>query len=244
MSLFYEERRSDAPYVNLITHGRTISAGSTIRPAESHWHLVLVRVPGQVLALAVGPLPRSGLAAWGADAEILWIRFELGVFMPHLPVTALLDQETRLPQAAGQSFWLHGSAWDVPNFENVDTFVNRLVRDEALLYDPLVNRALQDQLSADSVAPRTVRHRFLRSTGLTQTTIRQMRRAQQAEALLRRGVSILDTVDQLGYFDQPHLTRALKQFIGHTPAQIMRLSQAADPGQTQPLNRSDLLQGV
>jgi methylphosphotriester-DNA--protein-cysteine methyltransferase len=72
---------------------------------------------------------------------------------------------------------------------------------------------------------RTVRHRFLRATGLSATHIRQMKRAQQAQALLQQGVSILDTVDEAGYFDQPHLTRSLKQFIGYTPAQIIRLRQ-------------------
>jgi methylphosphotriester-DNA--protein-cysteine methyltransferase len=40
--------------------------------------------------------------------------------------------------------------------------------------------------------------------------------------LLQQGVSILDTVDQAGYFDQPHLTRALKHLMGQTPAQIIR----------------------
>jgi methylphosphotriester-DNA--protein-cysteine methyltransferase len=52
-----------------------------------------------------------------------------------------------------------------------------------------------------------------------------MQRAHQAAALLRQGVSILDTTDALGYFDQPHLTRSLKQFVGHTPAQLLRHSQ-------------------
>ena len=70
-----------------------------------------------------------------------------------------------------------------------------------------------------------MRHRFARATGLTQTHIRQFRRAQQAAALLHQGVSILDTVYETGYFDQPHLTRSLKRFIGHTPAQITQLNK-------------------
>jgi AraC-like DNA-binding protein len=41
--------------------------------------------------------------------------------------------------------------------------------------------------------------------------------------LLEQGVSILDTVEQAGYFDQPHLTRSLKRYVGYTPAQILRL---------------------
>jgi methylphosphotriester-DNA--protein-cysteine methyltransferase len=71
-----------------------------------------------------------------------------------------------------------------------------------------------------------VRHRFLQATGLSQNHIRQYERAQQAAALLQQGKSILDTAYDLGYYDQPHLTRSLKQFFGYTPAQIGRVSQA------------------
>jgi hypothetical protein len=38
--------------------------------------------------------------------------------------------------------------------------------------------------------------------------------------LLGEGVSILDVVSHLGYFDQAHLTRSLRHFIGETPAKI------------------------
>jgi len=97
------------------------------------------------------------------------------------------------------------------------------VRDGLLVSDPVVKAALQDELP--EMSSRTVRHRFLRATGLGQSHIRQMKRAQRAEALLQQGVSILDTVYEAGYYDQPHLTRSLKQFIGYTPAQIIRLSK-------------------
>ncbi|MGH8246026.1 MAG: helix-turn-helix domain-containing protein, partial [Gammaproteobacteria bacterium] len=92
-----------------------------------------------------------------------------------------------------------------------------------LVSDPVVNAALQDQLP--EMPSRTVRHRFLRATGLTQSYIRQVKRAQHAAALLEQGLSILDTVHEAGYFDQPHLTRSLRQFVGRTPAQIIRMSK-------------------
>lgn len=226
MTILHEERLSDSPYIETITHGHTLSEGSTIRPAEVHWHMVLLRLNGQPRLIVTGPLTTSGIASWGEGAELLWIKLKLGTFMPHLPTTTLLDKETTLPDASSQSFWLKGSAWQFPNFENVDTFFNRLIHDEVLVHDPLVNAALNDQVEAETMASRTVRHRFLRATGLTQSHIRQMKRAQQAEALLQQGVSILDTVYETGYFDQPHLTRSLKQFIGHTPAEILRMNQA------------------
>jgi methylphosphotriester-DNA--protein-cysteine methyltransferase len=66
-----------------------------------------------------------------------------------------------------------------------------------------------------------VRHRFLQATGLTQGHIRQVERAKRAAELLRQGSSISDTVYEAGYFDQPHLTRSLKRWIGSTPAQLV-----------------------
>lgn len=223
MSIIYEERSSDSPYVETITRGRTVSDGSTIRPSEVHWHMVFVKHNGSVQPLVVGPWTTAGVASWGEGAELLWIKFKLGAFMPHLPTRKFLDVETTLPGAASNAFWLNGSAWQFPDYENVETFIDRLVRDEMLVSDPVVNAALQDQLP--EMSSRTVRHRFLRATGLSQSYIRQMKRAQHAEALLRQGVSILDTVYEAGYFDQPHLTRSLKQFVGYTPAQIIHNSK-------------------
>jgi AraC-like DNA-binding protein len=227
MSIIYEERLSDSPYVETITHGWSVSDGSTIRPAESHWHMVLVRHAsrGNVQLLVVGPLTTAGVVSWTEGAELLWIKFKLGTFMPHLPARDFLDVETILPGAASNSFWLNGSAWQFPDYENADTFVDRLGRDDALRFDPVVNAALQDQ--PQELSSRTVRHRFLRVTGLSESHIRQIERAQRAAALLQQGVSIPDTVYEVGYFDQPHLTRSLKQWVGHTPAQLIRMSRPA-----------------
>jgi methylphosphotriester-DNA--protein-cysteine methyltransferase len=129
-----------------------------------------------------------------------------------------------MPGASRHSFWLTGTAWQFPDYDNVETFVARLVRNEVLVRDPDIHAALHDEL--EDVPSRTMRYRFRRACGLTQSHIRQMKRAQHAQGLLRQGVSILDTVYEAGYFDQPHLTRSLKQFLGYTPAQIVRMKKA------------------
>jgi len=199
-------------------YGRTVDVGSLTRPAESHWHMVLSKRPDVTELLLVGPWSSAGTVHFGPDGEVLWIRFKMGVYMPHLLTRKLLNAETPLPQASGENFWLKGSAWQFPNYENADTFVNRLMRDELLALDPIVAATLKGK--PPDVSPRTLRHRFLQTTGFSQNQIYQVQRAWQAEALLRQGVPILDVVESVGYYDQSHLTRSLKRFVGYTPAQI------------------------
>ena len=62
--------------------------------------MVFTRYDGSMHPLLVGPLTSSGTAFWGPGAEILWIKFKLGSFMPHLPVRGLVDAETTLPTTA------------------------------------------------------------------------------------------------------------------------------------------------
>lgn len=224
MGIVFEERASDSPYIDNIAHGYTTATGSTIRPAECCWHLVLVKHQGQRHAYMVGPWKAAGVVNYGAGAEIVWVRFKLGAFMPHLPTRRWVDSETALPSGGGQSFWLYGSTWQFPDIEHIDTFVERLARQTVLIEDPIVRAVLDGQ--PPQVAPRTVRHRFLQSTGLTYTHIRQVERAKFAAGLLAQGWSILDTVHEADYFDQPHLTRSLKHWIGYTPAELSRHYQA------------------
>lgn len=214
-------RVPESPYLELVEHGWTAAPGSTIRPAERHAHLVVVKQGRDLQMIVVGALPTAGTVSWGEGGEILWIKLKLGTFMPHLPTKACLDRETPLPGASGRAFWLKGSAWEFPTFDNVETLIDRLVRAEILVHDPVIAAILENR--PVDLAPRTVRHRFLNATGLTQNQHYQIERAQAAAARLGAGHSILDTVDDLGYFDQPHLTRALKQWVGYTPAQIIRM---------------------
>jgi hypothetical protein len=217
MTIVFEERLSNSPFIESITHGHTVTDGVPIRPAETNWHMVFVKVYGETQSIVVGPWTSSGIAAYGEGAEILWVKFKLGTFMPHLPTRDYLNIETMLPEGSRNTFWLKSDTWQFPDFENVETFVDKLVREEVLVHDPLINTVLQDQ--PHDIASRTVRHRFLRATGTSQNHIRQVERARFAAALLAEGTPILDAVFEAGYFDQSHLTKSLKQYIGYTPGQ-------------------------
>jgi AraC-like DNA-binding protein len=229
MDLICEERLSDAPFVDRVWRSQGERAGPFISMAEIECGFAITKHKGKITITLRGPATRATPAFCPADAEFIGIQFKPGVFVPNLAPKRVMDRhDLNLPEATSKSFWLDGSAWQYPDYENADTFVSQLVRDGLLVYDPIVGAVLQRQPFEMSL--RTVQRRFLQATGLTYNTIYQIKRAQYATTLLKQGVSILNTVDQAGYFDQPHLTRALKHFVGLTPAQI------TDPRRTERLS--------
>jgi Helix-turn-helix domain len=214
----FEEKPSDSPLVERIWRTQSETPGSFTAQAASNWEMVVWTFEGKTNVTVRGPETRATLADAPADTQFLGIQFELGTFMPQLPTVKRINSGLDLPKATSQSFWLNGSAWQFPEFEDVDVFVKRLERGGLLVQDPIVNAVLQNQKT--SVSPRTVRRRFLQATGLTPKIIQQIERAKEAGQLLERGISIADVVYGAGYADQPHLTRSLKHFLGLTPALI------------------------
>lgn len=221
VELFRFERRSS--HSRLIEHTwqtRSEPEESFISVAVSHWEMVVTRQRGTVRLTVRGPETRASTAPIPQDAEFFGIQFSLGTFMPGLPPGRLVDRSMTLPAAANGSFWLDGSAWELPGPDNADVFVDRLVRADLLVHDPVASAALQGEVQG--LSTRSVERRVAQATGLTRGTIRQIRRADRAVQLLSRGMTALEVARRAGYADQPHLTRSLKRFVGQTPSQIAR----------------------
>ncbi|MCC6803455.1 MAG: helix-turn-helix transcriptional regulator [Anaerolineae bacterium] len=223
MELVFDERLSDAPLVETVWRSHSERAGSFMSTAASQTEMVVTRYQGKTSFTVRGPETRATEANYPADTEFFGIIFRLGTFLPHLPTKMIMDRrDLTLPEASSGSFWLQGSAWQFPDFDNADTFVNRLVRTGVLAHDPVIDAVLDG--SPYPLSARAVQYRFLQATGLTYNTIQQIERARRAITLLRRGWSILDTIAEAGYYDQPHLTRAMKRYAGETPAKIALLN--------------------
>ena len=224
MLLTFEEQLSDSPYVERVWRSRSEQGGPFISVAMSHWEMVVTNHQGKLSFTVRGPETKATLQHIPANGDWLAIRFKPGTVMPHLPASGFVDSAVSLPDATSQSFWLNGSAWQYPTYENADTFIGRLVREGLVVQEPVVAAALQGYLKPS--AKRTAQRYFLRTTGVTHSHVRQIERARYATNLLQQGVSILDTVYAAGYFDQPHLTRSLKHYIGLTPTQIADQSRS------------------
>lgn len=221
MFLLFHDRPSDSPFVERVWRCQSERAGRFLSVASSHWEMVVTRYRGETTLTVRGPETKATEIECPAEGEWLGIRFRLGTFMPRLPVARLLDrQDVTLPRATRRSFWLDGTAWEYPAFENAEAFAARLMKGGLIARDAVVEAAVQGEPLAVSL--RSAQRHFLKAAGMTHGRFRQIQRARHATNLLKEGVPVVEAVHQAGFFDQPHLTRALKRLIGQTPSQISR----------------------
>jgi AraC-like DNA-binding protein len=218
--LHFEERASDHPLIEKVWRCHSDHADAFLSVAANSFEMALTRLRGKSFLTLRGPETAATSIDCPAEGEWVGIRFKPGSFMPRfLPGSLRNHKDVTLPPATGRSFWLNGSAVEYPSFDNAEAFVKRLMKSDLLSRAPLVEDILHRRPTELSL--RSAQRHFLQATGVTYATFRQIERARYATILLREGISILDVVSSLDYFDQAHLTRSLKRFIGQTPAKII-----------------------
>jgi hypothetical protein len=217
----FEDRPSDSPVIERVWRSHSERAGTFVSMAACNWTMVVTRLEGRTFLTVRGPETRATVADCPADGEWIGIQFTLGTLMPLFPAGVLRDRnDVTLSEASSRSFWLNGSAWEYPSFQNAETFAERLVAGGLIMTDGYVGDVLRDRPAG--LSSRTAQRRILRATGMSQAAIRQIERARRATRRLRQGTPVGDVVHDEGYFDQAHLIRSLKRFVGQTPGQLVR----------------------
>lgn len=220
MPIESEHRGSDSPYVTRVWRGRATGAGTMTSVATSTWELVFWEDGEGAHAAVRGPETRPSEAEISGESDSIGITFAHGTSLVHLPPGRLVDSEAQSPHVEGRRFVLGGETWEMPDLDDAEAFVQRLVRAGLLIRDPLVDDVVWGGVAR--VGTRSVQRRVAASTGLTSGTIRQIERAREAALLLGEGMSIADVVHGLGFYDQPHFARSLQRFIGRTATELQR----------------------
>lgn len=219
MLITFDDRPSDSPVVERVWRSHSDHGGTFRSMAACNWVMVVTRLAGRTFLTVRGPETHATSAECPPEGEWVGINFTLGTSMTLMPPTQLRDRnDVTLPAASARTFLLDGAAWEYPTWENAETFVAGLVRRGLVTVDRGVAETLRG--SATGRSRRTDQRRILRATGLTHASIRQIRRARRAVALLRAGRTPADAAHDAGFCDQAHLTRALRRFVGQTPGQV------------------------
>lgn len=186
--------------------------------AGARWGLVFWRQDGRAYTSITGPETRTGMAPVPEGANFTGIEFAVGTSLRAVPTSALVDAGVELPDTTRWTFRLDGARWETPGPDDAEALVERLVRAGAVVADPLVAEVLRGH--RPDVSGRTVERRFRAATGLTLGAVRQIERARTAAGLLAAGDPAAVVVAKLRYFDEPHLARALRSYVGRTAGQL------------------------
>jgi hypothetical protein len=182
------------------------------------WGLVFWEREGRAYASISGPETRTRTVPVPEGAAFVGIEFAVGTSLRIVPTPALVDGGLELPDVTRRTFRLDGVCWQTPGPDDAEALVDRLVRSGTVVRDPLITDVRRGHRPA--VSARTIERRFRAATGLTQGAVRQIERARKASALLAAGDPVADVVASLEYFDEPHLARALRRYVGRTTRQL------------------------
>jgi helix-turn-helix protein len=218
VGLRFETRVSDSPWVNTVWTCTSDQVAEMTSVAAVSWGLVFWEHEGRPYAGISGPETRTGTAPVPEGATFVGIEFTVGTSLRAMPAPFLVDGGVALPDATRGTFRLDGVRWETPGPDDAEALVDRFVRSGAVIRDPLVTEVLRGHRPAASA--RTVERRFRAATGLTRGAVRQIKRVRHAATLLAAGAPVADVVPRLEYFDEPHLARALRRYVGRTARQL------------------------
>jgi hypothetical protein len=219
--IFDQDRPSDSPLIERVWSCHSEGGGTFSSVASPHCELVFSRLNGTISVTLRGPETRARPVHCPSNGEWFAIRFKPGTFFRSLPARRLIDgNDVSLPVASSDSFWLQDARWQFPNFENAETFVTRLKKANVIARDATVAAATEGDSQVLSL--RSIQRRFLAVCGITHTSLRQIERARHAAILLTHGASIAEAQHEAGFYDQAHLTRSMRRYVGVTPATIVR----------------------
>ncbi|RKN36537.1 AraC family transcriptional regulator [Micromonospora musae] len=222
MALRFEHRGTeiDVNLVDRVWRTRSDAEETMTSTARTCWHLILSRAQGRFLAGLRGPETRASTAPVPPGTEFLGIRFAFGaVLRPH-PAAAIVDGYVPFPVTESGRIVIGGESWEAPTFDNVEHFVRRLQDAALLVRSPLGNEGQVAAQPEANPTERTLQRRYRAVTGLSQTAVRQIDRANAAATMLRDGLDWRGVVETLGYFDQAHLGHALRRYVGRTAREL------------------------
>lgn len=225
VGLRFETRRSDSPWVDTVWTCTSEQVTAMTSVAGVRLGLVFWEQDGRARAGITGPGSRTGKAPVPEGATFTGIEFALGASLRAVPTAALVDGGVELPDTTRRTFRLDGARWETPGPDHAEALVGRLVRAGIVVRDPLVAEVVRGHRPAAS--ERTVERRFRTATGLTRGAVRQIERARTAAELLAAGAPAADVVAKLDYYDEPHLARALRCYVGRTVGQLREGSGGA-----------------
>jgi hypothetical protein len=219
--LTWKERTSESALIASVWACNVSEIMSRTALADPCISIILVKDTHSSEIVLRGPetKPRSELLIPGYTWTA--IRLQPGVSLKNFPAQEFLDRSLVLPADADGKFWFGGVQLQFPAFHNAELLITRMQSLGLVGGKALDNQEYPKQGLSSKSYSKLVK----RTTGLSPYKLHQLQRIYEALHLLKQGMSASAVASELGFVDQAHLNRAAKQFLGHTPKELLGLPQ-------------------
>ncbi len=220
MGLTFNAVAGDVPLVQRVWSASCDAATGFTSAAKTSSMIVFARSDAGLTVHLRGPETTGTSLTCPEGCEFFGVELWTGAYLPLYPPSGLTDlNDALLPTLPGDRILLGDRDWEMPTEQNIDVFVNRLVRAGLLIFDPLVDEIRHGERPR-GMSERIAQIRFRRAVGISHRKFVSIEQAQHAAQLLTAGRSIADVVTTSGYYDQPQLARAMRWATGHTPGEL------------------------
>lgn len=216
--LSWEERPSELESIASVWTGTASLVTSRTVLADPCISIILVKSKTSAEVILRGPetKPRSEILLPGYT----WtgIRLQPGVQLKNFPTQQFTDSFRTLPADSSGQFQFEGTLLQFPDFNNVEQLIEQMYG-----LGHISGKVLDSQeLAGQGMSSKSYSRFVKRNTGLSPYKLHQLQRMSEALRLLRQGMPAATVATELGFTDQAHLTRAAKQFLGHTPKELLQ----------------------
>lgn len=216
-NLYWKERSSELGAIDSVWTGIASEVTPRTVLADPCISIIFIKGSDSAEVILRGPetKPRGDILLPGYTW--IGIRLKPGVQLKNFPTQQFADKLRRLPANRNGQFEFEGTLLKFPDFESVEKLIQQMYDLGYLSGTPLNSQVAPRQGMSAKSHSRYIK----RSTGLSPYKLHQLQRMAEALRLLRQGMPAAKVASELGFADQAHLTRAAKQFLGHTPKELV-----------------------
>lgn len=213
MAQKHKSRSSPNPLIDRIWHTENITDGVYIATPDCAWDLLTLQLPdGSRRMMLAGQQTKYVNVPYVAGSSAVVISFTASAYLAGFKGDELVDATLMLPSDDLGRFILLDHAFDFPEYDTAEELVVSMVGAGILKQDDVVASVLEGHPKA--MSSRTMQRHFHQVTGMSRKTLDKIRRAQDAVKMLQAGTVTADVAAEVGYADQPHLTKDLKKIMG------------------------------
>ncbi len=216
--LIWKERPSGLEAIDSVWAGTASEITPRTVLADPCISIILVkcRVGAEVIVRGPETKPRGDILFPG----YIWtgIRLRPGIQLKNFSAQHMTNNFRTLPADTSGRFEFEGTLLQFPDFNNAEQLVKQMYDLGCISGKVLSNQEFPKQ----GMSPRSYSRFIKRTTGLSPYKLHQLQRMAEALRLIRQGVPTATVASELGFVDQAHLTRAAKQFLGHTPKELFQ----------------------